>query len=135
MTQTEKTPQILWHSPRKRTVYSHVQNKEAIPAMVADIIKNAQQRVAFLPHGFSQHSERDGVAIYSDGTGRFWIDGQYFSSLQSARGFARSLARRSHAAGPSTPHQGARQILDDRYARGEISKEVYLQWIKNNDSG
>jgi hypothetical protein len=47
-----------------------------------------------LPSGFSRVGEREGVPIYSNGQGAFWVAGQYASSLENARAYALSVARK-----------------------------------------
>jgi hypothetical protein len=47
-----------------------------------------------LPSGFSKVEEREGISIYSNGQGAFWVGGRYASSLENARAYALSVARK-----------------------------------------
>lgn len=80
---------------RFRDVYSAVNDKAAIPAIVADIEAHAQSisdASGWAPAGFKKDFTERGVPIFKSGK-TYWVAGEYFPDIYGARVFARQLAQ------------------------------------------
>lgn len=73
-------------------IYSKVQNKAALPSIVADIVKSAQTS-HLLPIGFSLVESVNGMSVGQRGK-EYWAGGQIFTSLSTAKAYAKALAKR-----------------------------------------
>lgn len=76
---------------RFRSAYGSVNNKAAIPAIVADILTSVQKGSLAptkpIPSGYIQKSARNGIGIYGNGRS-YWVEGEFFGSMPSAEAWA-----------------------------------------------
>ena len=78
-------------------IFSTVENKAAIPEIVSDIItaaKASQLTSLLAPPGFKRVGEHAGVEIYGNGR-QFWLNGQIFTSKETALIYANVLSKRA----------------------------------------
>lgn len=80
---------------RFRDIYETVNDKAAIPAIVADIEAHAKSITGssgWAPEGFKQAGVEHGVPVFRSGN-RFWVGGEHFPDSNSAIAFARQLGQ------------------------------------------
>ncbi len=80
---------------RFRDIYETVNDKAAIPAIVADIeahAKSITDPTGWAPEGFKQAGVENGVPVFRSGN-RFWVGGEHFPDANSATAFAYQLGQ------------------------------------------
>lgn len=89
---------------RFRDIYADVDNKAAIPGIVADVenyarsITDASQ---WVPAGFKQSGSRAGITIYHNGPKHFWAAGEHFRTVDEAIAYAYKITGKT----PQTARQ------------------------------